>query len=72
MDDLVILNNLFIRQNDRIHFELLKESNIVKISSDNKDNFNKEMHLNTQSLASQIINYKDAYTLVEIQVDVSL
>ena len=29
MDDLIILDNLFKKQNDEIHFDLLKESNIV-------------------------------------------
>ena len=35
-----------------------------------KEILTKEINFNTQSLASQIINYKDAYVLLEIQVAV--
>ena len=35
-----------------------------------KEIFNKEINFNTQSLARQLINYKDAYILSEIQVAV--
>ena len=70
MDDLIILDNLFKKQNDEIHFDLFKESNIVELNNNNKGFFDREMNFNTQSFASQIINYKDAYILLEIQVDV--
>ena len=70
MDDSIILDDLFEKQNDKIHFELFKESNIIKINNDNNGDFNKEITLNTQSLKSNIINYKDAYILLEIQVDI--
>ena len=53
-----------------IHFDLFKESNIIALNNNNQGNFNKEIKFNTQSLASQIINYKDAYILLEIQVAV--
>ena len=68
MDDLIILDNLFKKQNDQIHFELFKESNIIKINNNNKGNLNKEINSNTQSLASKIVNYKDAYILLKMQV----
>ena len=51
MNDLIILDNLFKKSDDQIHFELFKESNIVKINNNNKENFNKEVSFNTQSLA---------------------
>ena len=70
MDDFRILENLFEKHNDQIHFDLFKESNIISHNSNNQGNFNKEINFNTQSLASQIINYKDAYILLEIQVAV--
>ena len=70
MEDFRILENLFEKHNDEIHFDLFKESNIIAHSNNNQGNFNKEMNFNTQSLASQIINYKDAYILLEIQVAV--
>ena len=70
MDDFTILEKLFEKHNDQIHFDLFKESNIIVHNNNNQGNFNKEINFNTQSLASQIINYKDAYTLLEIQVAV--
>ena len=69
MDDLIILDNLSRKQNVQIHFELFKESNIIGVNDNNNGNFNKEVTFNTQSLASKIINYKDAYILLQIQVD---
>ena len=70
MDDFRILENLFEKHDDQIHFDLFKESNIIAHNNNNQGNFNKGINFNTQSLASQIINYKDAYILLEIQVDV--
>ena len=70
MDDSIILDNLFEKKNDEIHFDLFKESNIVELNNNNKEFFNREINFNTQSFASQIINYKDAYILLEIQVDI--
>ena len=71
MNDLRILENLFEKPDDQIHSELLKESNIIAHNNNNNQgNFNKEINFNTQSLASQLINYKDAYILSEIQVAV--
>ena len=70
MDDFRILENLFEKHDDQIHFDLFKESNIIVHKNNNQGNFNKEINFNTQSLASQIINYKDAYILLEIQVAV--
>ena len=70
MDDFRILENLFEKHDDEIHFDLFKQSNIIKLNNNNQGNFDKEIKFNTQSLASQIINYKDAYILLEIQVAV--
>ena len=70
MDDFRILENLFEKHDDQIHFDLFKESNIIALNNNNQGNFKKEIYFNTQSLASQIINYKDAYILLEIQAAV--
>ena len=70
MDDFRILENIFEKHDDQIHFDLFKESNIIAHNNNNQGNFNKEINFNTQSLSSQIINYKDAYILLEIQVAV--
>ena len=70
MDDFRILENLFEKHNLQIHFDLFKESNIIAHNNNNQGHFNKEINFNAQLLASQIINYKDAYILLEIQVAV--
>ena len=70
MDDFRILENLFEKHNDQIHFDLFKESNIIAHNNNNRQNFTREINFNTQSLANQITNYKDAYILLEIQVAV--
>ena len=70
MDDFSILKKLFEKNDDQIYFDLFKESNIIAHNNNNQGNYNKEINFNTQSLASQIINYKDAYILLEIQVAV--
>ena len=70
MDDFRILENLFERHDDQIHFDLFKKSSIIAHNSNNQGNFNKSINFNTQSLASQLINYKNAYILLKIQVAV--
>ena len=70
MNDLRILDDLFEKSNDEIHFELFKRSNIVWINNENQDDYNKEIIFNTRSLASLLINYKDAYILLKIEVKI--
>ena len=70
MNDLRILDNLFEKHNDEIHFELSKRSNIVSINNENQGDNNKEIIFNTRSLASLLINYKDAYILLKIEVKI--
>ena len=70
MNDFRILENLFEKHDGQIHFDLFKESNIIAHNNNNQGNFNKGINFNTQSLASQIIYYKDAYILLEIQVGI--
>ena len=52
MNDLRILDDLFEKHNDEIHFELFKRSNIVSINNENQGDYNKEIVFNTRSLAS--------------------
>ena len=68
MNDLRILDDLFEKHSDDIHFELFKRSNIVSINNENNGDYNKEIVFNTRSLASLLINYKDAYVLLKIEV----
>ena len=70
MNDLRILDDLFEKHNDEIHFELFKRSNIVSINNENQGDYNKEIIFNTRSLASRLINYKDAYILLKIEVKI--
>ena len=70
MNDLRILDDLFEKHNDKIHSELFKRSNIVWINNENQGDYNKEIVFNTRSLASLLINYKDAYILLKIEVKI--
>ena len=70
MNDLRLLENLFEKHDDETHFELFKRSNIVSINNENQGDYNKEIIFNTKSLASRLINYKDAYILLKIEVKV--
>ena len=71
MNDYTILENLFKNEQDEIHFALFKESNIVKLNNENKnDDFDNGIHFNTASLASKLINYKDAYILLQIECEI--
>ena len=70
MNDLRILDDLFEKHNDEIHFELFKRSNIVSINNENNGDYNKEIVFNTRSLASLSINYKGTYILLKIEVKI--
>ena len=71
MEDYTILENLFRNEQDEIHFDLFKESNIIKLNNDNKkDDFDNGIHFNTSSLASKMINYKNAYILLHIECEI--
>ena len=50
MNDLRILENLFEKLDDEIHFELFKRSNIVSINNENQGDYNKEIIFNTRSI----------------------
>ena len=72
MEDYSILKNLFRNEQDEIHFDLFKETNAIKINNNNGDNnnFDDGISFNTQSIASKMINYKDAYVLLHIECEV--
>ena len=72
MNDYTILGNLFKDEQDEIHFDLFKESNVIKINNNNGDyyNFDNGISFNTQSIASKMINYKDAYVLIHIEAEI--
>ena len=71
MEDYTILENLFRNENDEIYYNLFKESNIIRLNNENKDgNFDNGIHFNTVSLSNKMINYKDAYILLNIECEV--
>ena len=70
MNDLRVLDDLFEKHNDEIYFQLFKRSNIISINNENNNDYNKEIIFNTRSLASRLINYKDAYILLKIEVKI--
>ena len=70
MNDLRILDDLFEKHNDEIHFESFKRLNIVSINNENQGDYNKKIVFTTRSLASLLINYKDAYILLKIEVKI--
>ena len=70
MNDLRILDDLFEKHNDEIHFELFDRLNIVWINNENQGDYNKEIKFSTRSLASLLTNYKDAYILLGIKVKI--
>ena len=71
MNDYKTITKLFENDQDEIGFRLFKESNIIKLNNKNNNNYdNNQIEFNTQSLASKLINYSDAYIEVEIELEV--
>ena len=72
MNDYTTLENLSKDKQDEIHFELFKESNVIKINNNNGDNnnFDNGILFNTQSISSKMINYSDAYVLLHIECEI--
>ena len=69
MNDYKTITRLFENDQDEIGFRLFKESNIIKLNNKNNNNYdNNQIEFNTQSLASKIINYSNAYIEVEIEL----
>ena len=71
MNDYKTITNLYENEQDEIGFKLFKESNIIKLNNKNSNNYNNnQIEFNTQSLASQIINYSNTYIEVEIELEI--
>ena len=70
MNDYSILENLFKNEQDEIHFDLFKESNVIKINNNGDNNFDNGISFNTQSITSKMINHKDAYILLHIECEI--
>ena len=71
MNDYETITRLFENDQDEIGFRLFKESNIIKLNNKNNNNYdNNKIEFNTQSLASKLINYSNAYIELEIELEV--
>ena len=72
MNDYKTNTKLFENNQDEIGFRLFKKSNIIKYNNNNNNNNydNKHVEFNTQSLASKLINYSNAYIEVEIELEI--
>ena len=71
MNDYKTITKLFENDQDEIGFRLFKESNIIKLNNKNNNKYdNNQIEFNTQSLASKIINYSNAYIEVEIELEI--
>ena len=71
MNDYKIITKIFENDHDEIGFKLFKESNINKLNNKNNNNFdNNQIEFITQSLASKLINYSNAYIEVEIELEI--
>ena len=71
MNDYKTITKLFENDQDEIGFRLFKESNIIKLNNKNNNNYdNNQIEFNTQSLASKINNYSNAYIEVEIELEI--
>ena len=71
MNDYKTITRLFENDQDEIGFRLFKESSIIELNNKKNNNYdNNQIEFNTQSLASKIINYSDAYIEVEIELEI--
>ena len=71
MNDYKTITKLSENDQDEIGFRLFKESNIIKLNNKNNNNYdNNQIVFNTQSLASKLINYSNAYIEIEILLEV--
>ena len=71
MNDYKTMTKLFENDQDEMGFRLFNESNIIKLNNKNNNNYdNNQIEFNTQSLASKIINYSNAYIEVEIELEI--
>ena len=71
MNDYSILKNLFKNEQDEIHFELFKESNVIKINNNgDNNNFENGISFKTQSILSKMMNYKHSYVLLHIECEI--
>ena len=66
MNDYKILENLFENKNDIIDFQSFEKSNVIRLNNnDNGVYDNDTLLFNTQTVSSKLIDYSNAYVLIE-------
>ena len=66
MNDYKILENLFENKNDIIDFQSFEESNVIRLNNNNNGVYDNDTLLfNTQTVSSKLIDYSNAYVLIE-------
>ena len=70
MNDYEILNGLFKNEYDEISFKLFKTVKIIGINNTNRGDYDKPTQFNIRSIASNLINYANAYIELEVELEV--
>ena len=70
MNDYEIVDDLFKNEDDEISFRLFKTVKVIGINNTNRGDYDKPIQFNTRSIASNLINYKNAYIELEIKLEV--
>ena len=66
MNDYKILENLFENEVDMIDFQNFEESNVIRLNNNNNGVYDNNVLLfNTQTISSKLIDYSNAYVLIE-------
>ena len=67
MNDYKILENLFENKNDIIDFQSFEESNVIRLNNNNNGTYDNDTLLfNTQTVSSKLIDYSNAYVLMDV------
>ena len=67
MNDYKIIENLFENKNDIIDFQNFEESNVIRLNNNNNGTYDNDTLLfNTQTISSKLIDYSNAYVLMDV------
>ena len=70
MNDYEILDDLLRNEYNEISFKLFKTVKIIGIKNTNRGDYDKPIQFNTRSIASNLINYANAYIELEVELEV--
>ena len=66
MNDYKIIENLFENKIDIIDFQNFEESNVIRLNNNNRGSYDNNVLLfNTQTVSSKLIDYSNAYVLID-------